>query len=96
MSTTRPELFPRPSLGSRLLRGESYVNIYSVTCIIHLTYKIICTMHLKTLQHEIGVMVAYIINKSSLVGQHAVPMMAIVGCMASIIHEQQPCCIKSM
>ena len=53
-------------------------------------------MQLQTLQHEIGVKVAYIINKSSLVGLHADQLMAIVGCMASIIHEQQRFCIKSI
>ena len=45
-------------------------------------------MQLPTLQHEIGVSVAYIIDKSSLVGEHAVPLMAIVGCMANIILAQ--------
>ena len=45
-------------------------------------------MKLQTLQRVIGVKVAYIINKSSLVGKHAVPLMEIVGCVAKVIHAK--------
>ena len=59
-----------------LILGEGYVIIYcSVTCIIHFKRIIgtLWSMQLQTLQYDIGIKVAFIINKSPLVGEHVFP-----------------------
>ena len=57
-----------------------------------------CTMSLLTLLCVIGVKVAYLINKSPLVGEHAFPLKEIVGQMAhvTILFGYNSRSIKSM
>ena len=52
-------------------------------------------MQLQTLQYEIGVKVARIVNKSPLVGEHAFPLTEIVGWMAhsTIIFMNSSCVV---
>ena len=62
-------------------------------------YCTVWTMQLQTLQYEIGVKVACMINKSHFVGEHAFPLMDIVSWMTHstiIFMNIMRCSIKSM
>ena len=99
MSNARPEL-PYPCVYKAKWRINTYLRgrlCDHILCHVYNTFqRIICTiwtMQLQTLQYEIGVKVARIVNKSPLVGENDFPSTEIVDWMAhyTIIFMNSSC-----
>ena len=72
-------VFPKPSLGSRLLQGESNVTIWIHRHVCATVLCVLCKLQTLAAICDMSKGSLYVSNKPPLVGEHAFPLLEFVG-----------------